>query len=216
MSIALLEHQGTQTWPGWALLMRGRSPFGRSSRYLALITQTVLTRIGNVLSVDAVFIPAYDVPMPLSYHLTHWVLMTPYGDGDLDQHWLRRWLDAWASVSRMHKNGCSSWCECSFLITSNLFQFVSLFKFLSSFLFKDLASHHPRQLHHNNLKSINTWSQIRATILIHWADLAKQSPYLRLCQTPRNCQITPLGVNVHETYSMPSCERTVTGIDITL
>ena len=124
MSIALLGHQGTQAWPGWALLMRGRSPLGRSSRYLALMTQTVLTRIDNVLSVDAVLIPAYDVPMPLSYHLTHWVLMTPYGDRDLDQHWLRRWLDAWASVSHMHKNGCSSWCECSFLITSNLFQFA--------------------------------------------------------------------------------------------
>ena len=66
------------------------------------------------------------------------------------------------------------------------------------------------------MKSIKTWSQIRATILILWADLAKQSPYLRLCQTSRICQITPLGVNVHEAYSMPSCERTVTDIDITL
>ena len=27
--------------------------------------------------------------------LTHWGLVTPYGDRDLGQHWLRRWLVAW-------------------------------------------------------------------------------------------------------------------------
>ena len=27
--------------------------------------------------------------------LTHWGLVTPYGDSDLGQHWLRQWLVAW-------------------------------------------------------------------------------------------------------------------------
>ena len=27
--------------------------------------------------------------------LTHWGLVTPYGDVDLGQHWLRQWLVAW-------------------------------------------------------------------------------------------------------------------------
>ena len=27
--------------------------------------------------------------------LTHWGLVTPYGDRDLGQHWLRKWLVAW-------------------------------------------------------------------------------------------------------------------------
>ena len=27
--------------------------------------------------------------------LTHWGLVTPYGDRDMDQHWLRQWLVAW-------------------------------------------------------------------------------------------------------------------------
>ena len=27
--------------------------------------------------------------------LTHWGLVTPYGDRDLGQHWLRQWLVAW-------------------------------------------------------------------------------------------------------------------------
>ena len=29
------------------------------------------------------------------FHLTHWGLVTPFGDIDLGQHWLRWWLVAW-------------------------------------------------------------------------------------------------------------------------
>ena len=29
------------------------------------------------------------------WNLTHWGLVTPYGVGDLGQHWIRQWLVAW-------------------------------------------------------------------------------------------------------------------------
>ena len=52
--------QAAQTRPGWAMLMRGRSFLGQSSRYLAMITRPVLTKLFKACAMIVVLIPCYD------------------------------------------------------------------------------------------------------------------------------------------------------------
>ena len=55
--------QAAQTRPGWATLMRGRSFLGQSSRYLAMITWPVLTKLFKACAMIVVLIPCYDILM---------------------------------------------------------------------------------------------------------------------------------------------------------
>ena len=47
--------------PGWAVLMRGLSLLGQSSRYRAMMTRPVLTKLLKAWSIIIVLIPAYDI-----------------------------------------------------------------------------------------------------------------------------------------------------------
>ena len=45
--------------------------------------------------------------------LIHWGLVTPYGVGDLGQHWLRKWLVAWRHQAITWTNVDLSWVRSS-------------------------------------------------------------------------------------------------------
>ena len=56
--------------------------------------------------------------------LTHWGLVTPYGDMDLGQHWLKLWLVAW-------RRQAISWTNVDWkTLASNTYQF---FRYINKF-----------------------------------------------------------------------------------
>ena len=56
--------QAAQGQPGWAMLMRGRSLLGHSSRYLAMMTWPVLTKLFKAWSMIVLLILVYDILIP--------------------------------------------------------------------------------------------------------------------------------------------------------
>ena len=53
--------QAAQAWSGWAMLKRGRSLLGQSSRYLAMMTRPILTKLFKARSMIVILIPVYDI-----------------------------------------------------------------------------------------------------------------------------------------------------------
>ena len=57
----LVGPQAAQARPEWTRLMRGRSPFGQSSWYLAMMTRPVLTKLFNAWSMIVILIPVHNI-----------------------------------------------------------------------------------------------------------------------------------------------------------
>ena len=57
--------QAAQARPEWTMLMRGRSLLGQSSRYLAMMTRPVLTKLFKAWSMIVILIPVYDILISL-------------------------------------------------------------------------------------------------------------------------------------------------------
>ena len=67
----LVGPQAAQARPEWTMLMRGRSLFGQSSRYLAIMTRPVLTKSFKAWSMIVILIPVDDILIsPQSRHLS--------------------------------------------------------------------------------------------------------------------------------------------------
>ena len=63
------------------LLCRGRHSF--------------VAKAFTVIVVTATLVMSADSRCPCNFVLTYWGLVTPFGDIDLGQHWLREWLVTW-------------------------------------------------------------------------------------------------------------------------
>ena len=77
--------QSAQVQTGWAMLIRGRSLLGQSSRYLTMMTRPVLTKLFRAWSVIVVRIPVYDIimssqsrhsPDPNRHAMNYWFAYT--------------------------------------------------------------------------------------------------------------------------------------------
>ena len=83
--VRLVGPQAAQARPEWAMLTRGISLLGQSSRYMAMIKRPVLTRLFKTWSMIIVLIPVYDILIslhfrhsstPNSYALNYWLAYT--------------------------------------------------------------------------------------------------------------------------------------------
>ena len=88
----LVGLQAAQARPDWAMLMRGRSLLGQSSRYLSMMTRPVLTKPFKASSMIVILIPVYDILIssqschssaPKWHALNYWLAytMTDTADG---------------------------------------------------------------------------------------------------------------------------------------
>ena len=91
MGIVVLSHKSFSK-----LILASASPIDIQEIIVAVVLPANVAAVGNLVNTMAADVLATHVARTsAAIILTHWGLVTPHGDKELSQPWLRQWLVAW-------------------------------------------------------------------------------------------------------------------------